>query len=103
LPHDRREGINIRWPKRFAGVDGDERKEILMRLQEFLRTTMDSTDADIYVLGLERGSVTSSDVVKDVKGFNNPTTAKEHLDRLTREGFFEQTAGEGEGGVGKKG
>jgi hypothetical protein len=95
--------MHIRGSRRFSGVDGDERKEILMRLQEFLRTTMDSTDADIYVLGLEKGSVTSSDVVKNVKGIKNPTTAKEHLDRLTRGGFFEQTAGEAEGGVGKKG
>ncbi|MFA5862812.1 MAG: hypothetical protein WDA16_14060 [Candidatus Thermoplasmatota archaeon] len=85
-------------------MDGGERGEILARLHDFLLVTaMEAPEAAIYVLALQKGVISSSDVTAHVPGVKNPTTAKDKLDKLASQGFLELSAGEAEGGTGKRG
>lgn len=86
-------------------VDADDQGALFARLRTFLVETklLESSDAEIYLLALRSRSITSRDVAEHVRGVENQTTASEKLKKLARLGFLEHSAGEGAGGVGKRG
>jgi len=55
--------------------------------------TLDSTDADIYVLGLKKGAITSGDVL-EARITPRQSTAGDHLRRLSNAGFFDSVLAE---------
>jgi hypothetical protein len=59
-------------------------------LKQFLikAGTLEETDANIYVLGLKKGIITSGDVV-DAQILPRQTTAADHLRKLFNSGYFE--------------
>ncbi len=68
--------------------------ELFSELRQLLQVIagMDSTEAAIYVLGLERGVITTREAMAFTNG--QQTTAGSVLRRLTGRGFFEKTLGE---------
>lgn len=87
-----------------GSVDPEDEEQILGRTRRFLEHSgMASDEVEIYVLALKSREVTSRDVFEHVEEIGTQSTAGEKLKKLTDEGFFESSAGEGEGGTGKRG
>lgn len=90
----------IRAGIRSRRMEAGDRDQILARLTEFLHAAgMDPVDVDVYVLSLRVGTLSTTSLKEHRPKLRG---AKDRLDKLAQQGFFERTAGRAEGGVGRK-